>query len=120
MESRSAVDSPLPLCCSAQALGANAFCSGCSLVVVRAFLGLEAVDGCRSGVRGGCQWLHSGQKGNKTQRPGVKVPWVLERTCGPRWTEESSYSRVVSQQSHSGDGSWGRGCVYVSDLGRRV
>lgn len=38
VESRSAVASPLfPLCRSAQALGAHAVCSGCSLVVVPAF-----------------------------------------------------------------------------------
>lgn len=38
VESRSAVASPLfPLGCSAQALGARAVCSGCSLVGVPAF-----------------------------------------------------------------------------------
>lgn len=36
-----------------------------------------------------------------------------ERTRGSRWTEESVYSKGCGSAVMQGDGSWGRGCVYM-------
>lgn len=119
VEFRSAVDSPLFPCCSAQALDANAFCSGCSSwwlcelsprleAVMAAGVGLEAASGCI---------LDKRETRLSIQEEG---PMGTERMCGPRWTEESVYSRGCGSAEPFRGWKLGRGCVYVPDLGRRV
>lgn len=84
VESRSAVDSPL----FAAQLRPWVLLGGCASFL----LGLEAVMAAGVGLEGlpvAAFWT----KGKQDSASRSEGPMGTERTCGPRWTEESVYSR---------------------------